>query len=187
MPPVAARNPRPLHPAAQRLQPRPQCALSSHPLSSTSSLTPPRSLPEGCFVDPNPARLLKHGLPGCAGASPGAQVVLPPSETCDGNKMTPQLCAEGCYAGMRAQAEASGGVVLAGPENGNECFCDVVPEWSGKAWDSSRPLTPSKLCTKPCAGGKGDVSLCAPDPSRWLRPAALAAELLSDAVFVPGR
>ena len=151
-------------------------------------LSDPPRLPEGCFVDPNPARLLKHGLPGCAGASPGAQVVLPPSEgVCDGNKMTPQLCAEGCYAGMRAQAEASGGLVLAGPENGNECFCDVVPEWSGKAWDSSRPLTPSKLCTKPCAGGKGDVSLCAPDPSRWLRPAALAAELLSDAVFVPGR
>ena len=97
--------------------------------------------------------------------------MLPPSEGgCDGNKMTPQLCAEGCYAGMRAQAEASGGLVLAGPENGNECFCDVVPEWSGKAWDASRPLTPSKLCTKPCAGGKGDVSLCAPDPALPLAP-----------------
>ena len=96
--------------------------------------------------------------------------MLPPSEgVCDGNKMTPELCAEGCYAGMRAQAEASGGLVLAGPENGNECFCDVVPEWSGKAWDASRPLTPSKLCNKPCAGGKGDVSLCAPDGYRLCR------------------
>ena len=32
---------------------------------------------KGCFVDPNPNRILRHGVPGCSGASPNPPVTFP--------------------------------------------------------------------------------------------------------------
>ena len=107
------------------------------------SCSPCRMVAGGCYVDPNPARLLKHGIPGCAGASPAPAAKLPPGEgPCDGAKMTPEYCAQACYAGMKATLEATGGIILVGPENGEECFCDIVPEWTGCA---SLALAPSPV------------------------------------------
>ena len=76
--------------------------------------------------------------------------------------MTPEYCAQACYAGMKATLDKMGGILLVGPENGNECFCDIVPEWTGKAWDPTRPLTPSTACNSACAGGKAGEDLDLP-------------------------
>ena len=91
-------------------------------------------------------------------------MLLPAGEgPCDAAKFTPEVCAAACYQGMKAQADASGGTILVGSENGAECFCDVMPatmpDWTGKAWDPTRPLTPSPgKCVSVCTGEKTPLS-----------------------------
>ena len=80
---------------------------------------------EGCYVDPNPARLLKKGVPGCDPGN-GDLLTLPAGTTCVPAKMTPEYCATMCWAGLQTTAEATGATILVGPEAGAQCFCDTV-------------------------------------------------------------
>lgn len=50
---------------------------------------------KGCFVDPNPNRILRHGVPGCSGASPTPPVTMPPgpmAHVCSAAVARPRRC-----------------------------------------------------------------------------------------------
>ena len=113
-------------------------------------------------MDPNPARLLKRGVPGCDPGD-GQLVTLPAGVKCESTKMTPEYCAQMCWAGLQTTAEASGATILVGPEAGGQCFCDTVPEWDDTKVNAEK-LVPSTKCDSPCTGGKTPLSAALTPP-----------------------
>ena len=131
------------------LQLPPDCQVLALPPKASKTEDEER----GCFNDyePNaagdPQRLLRFGAPGCGGDVEHEPPQLSKTVKCDATKLTPEMCGAMCFS--LGQATDGKPYRLAGVEDANQCFCDMVRNPSYPVGNKREAETE---CNSPCGG-----------------------------------